>query len=272
MSQLGAGRTALITGASAGIGKAFAEVFARNGFNVILTGRREDRLHALAGKLVERHGINATVIPADIAVPSAPQEIFDRAAELGLQIDALVNNAGYGLHHTFTQTTWEQQRDFIQVLVTAVAHMTHLCLPGMIERGYGRIINIASVAGLAPSAAGHTLYGASKSFVIKFTESLHLEARETGVHVTAVCPGFTVMEFHDVIGNRAQVSKLPSVMWLDAATVAEQGFEASMAGKAIIINGRFNRFLTSLIKVIPRSWALGLAGRASKRVVGGDSD
>jgi short-subunit dehydrogenase len=154
-------RTVLVTGASAGIGKAIAEVFASEGFDLVLTARRFDRLEALAGELRQRFGRRVTTIADDLADPAAPGRIADAVAMAGLTIDALVNNAGYGVPGKFTDTTWEQQRDMVQVMVMAPAELTHRLLPGMIARRYGRIINVASVAGLVPQSAGHPLYGAS---------------------------------------------------------------------------------------------------------------
>ena len=145
-----------------------------------------------------------------------------------LTIDALVNNAGYGVPGTYLASAWERHAAMLNLMVMAVSELTYRLLPGMIERRYGRIINVASLAGLVPTPAGHTLYAATKAFAIKFSEALAHEGRPHGVHVTAVCPGFTLSEFHDVTGTRAQVSKLPAWMWMDASTVARQGFDAVM--------------------------------------------
>jgi len=244
-------RTALITGASAGIGEAFAHEYARRGWNLVLTARREDRLRALARELADARGVAARALPADLADPAAPAAIVDGLTRAGVAVDALVNNAGFGVAGSYRGTTWVQQRDAIQVMVTAVAELTHRLLPGMIERRYGRIINVASVAGLVPSPPGHTLYGASKSFLVKFSQALAGEVRPHGVHVTALCPGFTFSEFHDVSGTRDQVRQLPSFMWMDAATVARQGVEAVEAGEVIYVNGPVNWTLTTLAKYLP---------------------
>lgn len=256
-------RTALVTGASAGIGKAFAEVFAANGFDLAITARREDRLRALATSLQQRHGARVHVFPADLEDRLAPERLCGQLAAAGLTIDALVNNAGYGVPGVFARTDWRQQADFLQVLVVAVAELTHRLLPGMIERRYGRIINVASLAGLLPGAAGHTLYAASKAFVIRFSESLSNEVAQHGVHVTAVCPGFTFSEFHDVTGTREMVSRMPSFMWLDADTVARQGFEAVMAGRPVYVTGRVNRTIAALGRLLPQRLVYALNRRAS---------
>lgn len=245
-------RTVLITGASAGIGEQFALVFAQQGFDLVLTARREDRLRTLAERLTRDYGRRVEVIVADLAERDACARLCDEIAARGLTIDALVNNAGYGVPGAYLKSPWQRHDAFLQVLVTAVCELTYRLLPGMIARGYGRIINVASLAGLMPAPAGHTLYAASKAFVIKFSEALAAEVRAQGVHVTAVAPGFTYTEFHDVTGTREKVKSLPSWLWMDAPTVARQGFEAVMAGRPLEINGRINRTAALLGRILPR--------------------
>jgi short-subunit dehydrogenase len=254
-------RTALVTGASAGIGLAFAHVLAERGYALALTARRMERLQALAEELTQRHGIRAHVLAADLAAPDASEQLVSQLAEKGLTIDFLVNNAGFGVPGSYAHSTWRQQQEFLQVLVVAVAELTHRLLPGMIDRGWGRIINVASLAGLLPGVAGHTLYAASKAFLIAFSESLALETAEQGINVTASCPGFTLTEFHDVIGTRAQVSQLPPFMWLDAEPVARQSYEAVMAGVPVYVPGRVNRSIASLARLLPRRVVWGLMKR-----------
>jgi short-subunit dehydrogenase len=255
------GRVALITGASAGIGKAFAEVLAARGYNLVLTARRADRLHALARDLSARHGVTSSVIAADLADRAAPARIVGELAETGLKIDLLVNNAGYGVPGAYAATRWAHQDAMVQVMVTALSELTHRLLPGMIERRWGRVINVASVAGQMPAVAGHTLYAASKSFVIQFSQALAQEVRRHGVHVTALCPGFTLSEFHDVTGTRAQVSHLPSFLWMDADTVARQGYDAVMRGDVIYTNGRINRAMVLAARMLPQRLVYALMGR-----------
>jgi short-subunit dehydrogenase len=245
-------RTVLITGASSGIGEAFADVFAAAGFNLVITARREDRLRTVADRARERNGVDTEIIVADFARPDAVERLCTDLGARGIHVDALVNNAGYGVPGVYTASPWSRHADFLQVMVTAVAELTYRLLPPMIERRYGRIINVASLAGLVPAPAGHTLYGASKAFVIKFSESLSHEVRAHGVNVTALCPGFTFSEFHDVLGTREQVKRLPPWMWLDAATVAQQGYDAVMAGIPIYVNGRVNRTFATLVRVLPQ--------------------
>jgi len=258
-------RTALITGASAGIGEAFAHEYARRGWNLVLTARREDRLRALAQELADVRGVAARVLPADLADPAAPAALVDELGRAGVPVDALVNNAGFGVAGSYRSTTWAQQRDGIQVMVTAVAELTHRLLPGMIDRRYGRIVNVASVAGLVPSPPGHTLYGASKSFLVKFSQALAAEVRAYGVHVTALCPGFTYSEFHDVNGTRGLVSQLPGFMFMDAGTVARQGYDAVMRGKSVYVNGRVNRGIALLVRYLPHWLIQGQLRRVARK-------
>jgi short-subunit dehydrogenase len=245
-------RTALITGASAGIGEACAEVFAAEGYDLVITARREDRLRAVAARLEQAYGGRVHVIVSDFAQRDAVERLCADIAARGLQIDALVNNAGYGVPGIYTASPWTRHDEFLQVMVTSVSELTYRLLPAMVARGHGRIINIASLAGLVPAPAGHTLYGASKAFVIKFSEALAHEVRPDGVHVTAVCPGFTFSEFHDVTGTREQMKRLPPWLWMDAATVARQSFDAVMAGTPIYVNGPVNRTIAMLVRYVPQ--------------------
>jgi short-subunit dehydrogenase len=265
LTEQPAPRTALITGASAGIGAAFAHAYGKRGVNLVLTARREESLRQLAEELTKTYGVSAQVLAGDLANPETPRHLFDTLTDRGIQIDILINNAGYGVPGKFCDASWQQQRNFITVLVAAYAHMAHLFLPGMAARCYGRIVNVASLAGLIPPSAGHTLYGAAKAFTIAFSESLRLENLETGVHVTALCPGFTYSEFHDVTGTRALVSKMPAYMWLDAAEVAGQGVEAVERNAPVHVTGRVNRFIAFLARHLPQSLARRLARSQSRK-------
>ncbi len=257
--------TALVTGASAGIGAAMAREFAAHGFDLVLTARRADRLEALARELAAAHGCSAHVIVADLADPEAPARLFDEVSRAGLTIDALVNNAGYGLPGGFLSSDWAAHRAFIQVMVASVTELCHLFAPGMVARRRGFIVNVASVAGLLPGTAGHTLYGAAKALVIRFSESLALELQPAGVHVTALCPGFTYTEFHDVNNMRGQVSRLPRWMWMNADTVARQAYDAVMRGDIVCVNGRVNRAIVALARYTPQWIVSRVALRAAKK-------
>ena len=184
-------------------------------------------------------------------------------------VDALVNNAGYGVPGTYAATRWEDQQAFLQVLLTAVCELTHRTLPGMLERKFGRIVNVASLAGLAPGAPGQTLYGATKAFLVRFSQSLHLETQGTGVHVSALCPGFTYSEFHDVTGTRGRVQEgVPAWMWLGADEVAAAGYEAAEANRPICVTGAPNKAIAALAKLIPDEWGMALMSSQMGRIRG----
>ena len=253
---------ALITGASSGIGAAIAREYAARGKPLILTARRADRLNALAVEL--RAHVAVETIAADLADPNAPLRLFEETQARGLIVDTLVNNAGYGVPGRYLSADWKTHADFLQVLVTSVAELTWRFLPAMEAAGHGRILNIASLAGLVPASAGHTLYGAAKSFVIRFSESLAQEVRGHGVHVTALCPGFTYTEFHDVNGMREKISRLPKALWLSAEQVARLGVDAVEAGKPRVITGRINRAIAFVSKYLPDALARALVSSRSK--------
>ncbi len=257
-----AGRTALVTGASSGIGLAFARVLAEQGANLIITARRAERLQTLAGELQAAHGCAVLVLPRDLADPDTPQSIADAAADAGHPIDIVVNNAGYGIRDRFADACWEDHAAFLQVMVTSVQHMTRLVLPGMVERNYGRIINVASVAGLLPGTRGHTLYGASKAFLIKASESLYLELEGTGVNALAVCPGFTYSEFHRADWAEQAARRHPKFLWLTAEKVARDSIAAVEAGRSpMLVNGWFYKTLTGAIRIVPSPWLRALSRR-----------
>jgi hypothetical protein len=264
----GTGKTALVTGASSGIGKAFAELLAEKGYALVLVARRRDRLEELAAAVGRRHHVPTHIIVADLSDPAASSAIASQLRQKNLTIDFLVNNAGYGVPGSYTNVTWAEHSKFMQVLVTAVLDLTYQLLPGMIDRGWGRIVNIASVAGMIPAPAGHTLYGASKAFVIRFSEALNAENAAKGVNCTAVCPGFTLSEFHDVTGTRDRMNKMPGFLWLTAPDVVRDGYDAVMRGNPVVVNGRIYQFLVWLNGALPRTlsrWVAGLAGRRYRK-------
>jgi len=204
------------------------------------------------------------VIGRDLSNPAAPRELWQQLDSVHKRVDVLVNNAGYGNPRTFLETSWDDHAAFIQVLLTAVCELTHRFMPAMVENGYGRIINVASVAGYLPGTFGNTLYGATKSFLIKFSESLSLELVGTGVNATAVCPGFTYSEYHDITQTRAKLSWLPDFMWMDATSVARQSIDAVNQGKTVYVNGPINRSIVRALKFLPHQAALEINRRRSK--------
>lgn len=261
----GSSRTALVTGASAGIGRAFARELATRGYDLVLTARRRERLDALAAEMIARHRVQAHVLAENLADRAAPERLVAALAAEGIAVDVLVNNAGFGVPGRYAGTSWPEQRDFLQVMVVAVSELTHRLLPGMLNRGWGRIVNVASLAGLLPGVPGHTLYAAAKAFVITFSESLALETAAHGIRVTASCPGFTLTEFHDVTGTRPQVSTLPGWMWIDADRVASESIDAVMAGRTIYVPGRIHRSIARVAGILPRSLARALMTRNAGR-------
>ena len=258
-------RLCLVTGASSGIGQALGRVFAARGYDLAITARRVDRLQAFADEIRTAYSVEVLSAPADLEEPAAVDVILAEVARQRRVVDALVNNAGYGLPGAYYRTPWDAQSRFIQLMVTAPAELTHKTLPGMIERGFGRVLNVASVAGLTPGSAGHTLYAAAKSFMIKASESLYLETRSKGVHVTALCPGFTRSEFHDANRTREKMERLPKWMWLTAEEVAEVGYAALDANQPLCVPGRQYKAIATLARMLPPRAAIALMARQSRR-------
>ena len=258
-------RLCLVTGASAGIGVAFARVYAAHDYDLALTARRADRLDQLAAELRQTHGVPVITAPADLSQPGAVDGLLARIADHGRVVDALVNNAGYGLPGAYAATRWSDQQALLQVLLNAVCELTHKTLPGMVDRRFGRIVNVASLAGLVPGMPGHTLYGPAKAFLVKFSQALRAETLGAGVHVSALCPGFTRTEFHDANGTRAQTDRLPSWLWQDADTVAAAGYAAAEANRAVCVSGGANQAIAALCKILPDDWVMRLAARRARR-------
>lgn len=260
-------RTILITGASAGIGAALARVYAEKGWDVILTARREEALNHLADDIRQTHRVTATVIAADLADPEAPKRLVETIAARGLTVDGLINNAGFSRTTGFLATDPAQHAAMVQVMLSAPVALSRLLLPGMVERGFGRVINVASLAGQMPATGGDTLYGPIKSFLIKASQGLWLETRGTGVHVTALCPGYTLTEFHDVNGSREQVSSAyPPWMWQTAEHVARVAYDACEADRPRVTPGFMNNVMAGLAKLLPDGLALNMVAGHARRL------
>ena len=260
-----AGRRALVTGASAGIGECFARALAARGCNLVITARRQERLKALAAELRDKHAVEVHCITADLAAPGAPAGLVEQIAGLGLNIDILINNAGYGVPGSFLKSDWATHQGFLQVLLTAPTELAYRLLGGMQARGYGRIVNVASLAGLVPGTAGNTLYGASKSYLIRFSESLALENRGRGILVQALCPGFTWSEFHDVSLTRHLMDRLPRFLFQTAHAVVSECLDTLERGEIVRVTGRVNRMIAWLARHLPVRVALALSARQSRR-------
>ncbi len=242
---------ALITGASAGIGASFATQLAAKGWSLVLVARRADKLNSLQQHIAEKYPVTCKTLSLDLSQLQAAQQVFQYCQQHDIQISMLINNAGYGVPGDFDAVSWQTHNDMLQVMLNSVVELSHLFYPAMQQQQHGNIINVASLAGLAPPTAGHTLYAAVKSFMIKFSHSLHLEAVEHNVHVTALCPGFTYTEFHDVNGTRSMVSKMSKKLWMSADEVVKQGLVAVEANQAVCITGWRNKAIAALTKLLP---------------------
>jgi len=241
--------TALVTGASAGLGAEFAKLCAAGGYDVVLVARNETRLAELAASLARTHGVKARPLVADLANPAAPSEIFAQMREN--PVDLLINNAGFGVRGAFTETDWARESDLMQVNMVSLAHLTKLFLPEMVRRRSGRILNVASTAAFVPGPF-MALYYASKAFVLSFSEALSDEVEGTGVSVTVLSPGPTRTEFADAAGITD--SNLFHGPTMGAEEVARVGYRAMMAGKSSVIAGARNRWMMRGARLIPHSW------------------
>jgi uncharacterized protein len=258
----GARQTALITGASSGIGLELARVLAEAGYNVVLVARGKERLVPLASELGTTHGVAAWVVPADLARPDAPAAVFAEVERLGVIVDVLINNAGFGTHGPFAATDLTAELEMLQVNVVAVTHLTKLFLPGMLARGRGKIVNVASTAAFQPGPF-MAVYYATKAYVLSFTEALASELEGTGITATAICPGPTLSGFQaraDIADTR--LLKTPWVM--DSATVARIAYRGLMAGKRIVIPGLMNRALATAVRFVPRGLTLQVTRRLNQ--------
>jgi hypothetical protein len=252
---------ALVTGASAGIGAAFARRLAREHYDLIIVARVRERLEELAAELRAEHRGEVEVLPADLT--DAPELHIVEKLVAGANLDLLVNNAGFGTVGAFAQLDVAKEEDEIRLNIVALMRLTRAALPGMIARHRGGIINVSSMAGLQPAPYNAT-YGATKAFVNSFTEALHEELRGTGVVVQALCPGFTRTEFQARAG--IDVSNIPSFAWMTAEAVVDASLSALRSGELICIPGLANRALMTLTSAIPRSLTRRVAGSLGRRV------
>jgi short-subunit dehydrogenase len=244
------GKTALITGASAGIGRELARLAARDGHDVVLVARRKDRLEELARELEATHGVVATVLEADLGDRGAPQVIAQKLQSAGRSVDFLINNAGFGSHGAFVETDFARQAEMVDVNIRALMELTYRLLPQMLERHAGRILNVASLAGFVPGPFMATYY-ASKAFVLSFSEALSAELHGTGITVTAACPGPVATEF-GTVANTERTNLFRSGA-ASATSVAENAYQAMLAGKVVSIPGFKNKLTAFSIRLGPRA-------------------
>ncbi|MEM1229752.1 MAG: SDR family NAD(P)-dependent oxidoreductase [Pseudomonadota bacterium] len=243
-------RTALITGASAGIGAAFAHEFGRHGYNLVLVARREEKLGEVANRVTAAHAVEVNIMPLDLAESDAGDRLASQLSAEGIHVDALVNNAGYALNGGLLDVPFQDHLQMQQVMLTSYFELCYRFLPGMAENRFGRIINVSSLAAVMPATPG-SLYGAIKRYINDMSLAVDYEFRPRGIHCSAICPGFTYTEFHDVMGVRKRVSRLPKYMWQAADEVAAEGYAAVMEGRRIVVCGRFNRLWSSVMNRLP---------------------
>lgn len=240
-------RTALITGASAGLGVEFARQLAAAGIDLILVARRLELLDEVAQTLRDEYGISVTTVTADLADPDAPRKLYDFTLNAGLSIDYLINNAGSAGPHLLEEKAWAPQAEYLELMMLSVTHLCHHFIPAMRERGFGRVLNVASFAGRLPRPAG-AHYGPSKAYLIALSEELNLILSGTGVHVCALCPGFTHTDFHRAGDLIEMKNALPKFVWYEAEIVVREGLRAVEKAKPIMISGRLYRWLDKLVQ------------------------
>lgn len=269
-TQAGRRPLALITGASAGLGEAFARAYAARGHDLALVARRQDRLEALAAELSARHGIEALVIPADLSGFEAHVPVLQAIAAAGREVDVLVNNAGFGIPQSFLGVSWARQRAFLMTLVVTPCALAYGVLPGMLARGGGVIINIGSLAAFSPGVAGNSLYPGAKSLMVTFTQALDMEYRARGLRATVVCPGFTKTEFGEKAGVQAVMDAAPRLFWQSAQTVAEAAIAGAEAGRLVVIPGWHNKLSVLLMRALPGGLVRAIIGAGAKKYHLGD--
>jgi short-subunit dehydrogenase len=256
-------KTALITGASSGIGREMAKILAGEGHDVVLVARRRDRLEELARELAARHGVSARAIAKDLEDPASPAEIFEELEAERIAVDVLVNDAGLGVYGRFWETDLARQLAVIRVNLMAVTDLTGRFLPGMVSRRKGRIVNVSSTAAFQPGPY-MAVYYATKAYVLSFSEALAEEVAGSGVSVTALCPGPTVTEFQENAGIE-DTWLFRGPLGMDAAKVARVGWAAARRGKRVVIPGLGNKFLKETVRFSPRRLVTAVAGRIQKR-------
>ena len=255
-------KTALITGASFGIGLELARIFAREGYNLVLVARSADKLRQLASELEKAHATRSLILATDLTEPGAPAYVLDQTSRAELRVDVLVNNAGFGQYGMFAENDLEECLRQIQLNVTTLTHLTRLYLPAMIDRKSGRVLNVASTAAFQPGPL-MAVYFATKAYVLHFSEALANELQGTGVTVTCLCPGATATEFHKRANATGQ--RFLKFGSMAARTVAEDGYRAMMAGKPVVISGFKNWLLAQSVRFSPRRLVTAMVGKMQEQ-------
>ncbi|MFZ6026717.1 MAG: SDR family NAD(P)-dependent oxidoreductase [Chloroflexota bacterium] len=255
-------KTALITGASSGIGLELSKLFAADGYNLVLVARSTAKLEQLAKQIRQKHPVQITVLPKDLSEPQAPGEIFETIQGKGIHVDILVNNAGFGVQGDFSRADLDESLQMIQLNVASLTALTRLFLPAMLERKAGRILNVGSTGSFSP-VPSMAVYGATKAYVLSFSEALAEELRGSGVSVTAFCPGMTITGFQEraAIKESGLLVRFGAMRAVDAA---RSGYKAMQGGKVVALPGPFNRLLALSIRFSPR----GLTRRLSRWMMG----
>jgi len=244
--------TALITGPTAGIGKSIAYQLAEKGYDLFLVARREDRLQDLKSDIENKFQVRVHYLKSDLASPDAPQEIYDYGKSMNLNISTLILNAGYQINTKLEEATLQEEEDCLRVLGLSVIMQSKLYIKDLMSRGGGHIMVVSSMAGFSPPSTEFAiLYGPVKTFMNRFVEALNGAYNKNNIYSTALCPGFTVTEFHTMSGTQDRMDKVPSFMKLSADQVAQEGIDGMFKNKEIVIPGILNRFLISVLRFFP---------------------
>src|SRR5579862_4212051 len=257
-------KTALITGASSGIGYELAKLFAQDRHNVVLVARSTERLAKFSDDLQREHGVSAKSVALDLTSTAAPQFLFDQLQRERITVDVLVNNAGFGKLGEFAKIPWEESQGQLQLNITVLTHLTRLFLDPMLERHSGKILNVASTAGFQPGPL-MAVYYATKAYVISFSEALANELSGTGVAVTCLCPGATETDFAVRAGND-KTRLFKNLRPMDAKTVARAGYRGLLKGKTLVIPGFRNWLVAESVRFSPRKLATAVSRWVSESV------
>ena len=245
-------RFALVTGASSGIGLQICHSLARRGYNIILTSRSENKLKTISEEINSKHGVETTYFSCDLAKKEGPQNIYNFCESKNLKIDVLVNNAGYALPDAFEKNSVEDEENCIRVLGTSVISLTKLFVRNMIKNNHGKIMIVSSVAAFAPPAAIQVMYGPLKTFMNRFSEALNINYNSKGITSTALCPGYTVTNFHTASGVQNEMDSVPKFLKKSASRIAEEGVIGMLKGKKIVVPTKTWKVIVFLIKVVPQ--------------------